>query len=506
MDLSGLKLENGVTENLKQSIGQAMSRKVLGIDIRKESVSAVLVTTSLRENRIDAHAYIPLSDAPEEGLPFKTALHDLCHEIDSAGCDCVVSISADHFSYRILEVPFKDPKKIRMVLPFELEPTVPYPVDELVIDFLDLQSARQNDHSEIIAVAVPSSELAPYIKSLAEFKIDPEMITVSGLPAAMCLANQAEADEDQLFLEINKASSSLFIVNKGRLKLIRSFPTPTAADNRAAALGSFVRRTLAAYGELCQDEYQPPGMVVTGAGFNGAGLDADVSKILDIPVKRLNFADRLKIPINSENVKPWNPALMDNALALTVMEIEGIRGLNFYKGQFAAKKFIVRNKRSLIKTGILAAAVLALLFFSIIMESFTLNRQLDLIDQQITGLFQETFPEVKRIVDPYQQMQVMVQEARKNSTLQTASGPHIRSIDILNSISKSIPESIVVDISRMVISPDTVLISGTTDTFNSVDDIKIKLEQIDFFKKVTISSANLDRSGKEVRFQLKVEL
>jgi general secretion pathway protein L len=103
-------------------------------------------------------------------------------------------------------------------------------------------------------------------------------------------------------------------------------------------------------------------------------------------------------------------------------------------------------------------------------------------------------------------MQVMVQEAQKNSVLQTAAAPHIRSIDILNSISKSIPESIVVDISRMVISPDTVLISGNTDTFNSVDDIKIKLEQIDFFKKVTISSANIDRSGKEVRFQLKVEL
>jgi len=29
-----------------------MSRKVLGIDIRKESVSAVLVKTSLRENRM----------------------------------------------------------------------------------------------------------------------------------------------------------------------------------------------------------------------------------------------------------------------------------------------------------------------------------------------------------------------------------------------------------------------------------------------------------------------
>ena len=46
-----------------------MSRKVLGIDIRKESISAVLVRTSLRENRIDAHAHIPLPEAAENLLP-----------------------------------------------------------------------------------------------------------------------------------------------------------------------------------------------------------------------------------------------------------------------------------------------------------------------------------------------------------------------------------------------------------------------------------------------------
>jgi hypothetical protein len=39
-----------------------------------------------------------------------------------------------------------------------------------------------------------------------------------------------------------------------------------------------------------------------------------------------------------------------------------------------------------------------------------------------------------------------------------------------------------------------------------VDDIKSRLEQIQHFEKVTISSANMDRSGNEVRFMLKVEL
>ena len=483
-----------------------MSRKVLGIDIRKESVSAVLVTTSLRENRIDAHAHIPLSDAEEDDNRFKTALRAVCREIDPSGCDCVVSISADHFSYRILQIPFKDAKKVRMVLPFELEPTVPYPIDELVVDFIDLQSARQSDHSEIIAVALPRMDLNPYIETLAEFKIDPEMVTVGGLPAAMCLASQADPGEDRLILEIGNASSSLFIVSAGRLQLIRSFTTPAGNDNRAGMLGAFVRRTLAAYDEISQTDFQPLDMVVTGSGLNGASLDHDVSKVLNIPVNRLNFAESQNILMDRENTKPWNPVLLDNALALTLMTIDGIKGLNFHKGRFAAKKLFVKHKKNWIKTGILAAAVLALLFFSTITETVTLNRKLERIDRQITAIFKETFPNVKRIVDPHREMQVNVQQAQKIAVNQSAAGPHHRSIDILNNISQSIPASIKVDVTRMVISPETVLISGTTDEFKSVDDIKSKLEQIGFFKKVTINSTNLDRSGKEVRFQLKVEL
>jgi Tfp pilus assembly protein PilN len=165
----------------------------------------------------------------------------------------------------------------------------------------------------------------------------------------------------------------------------------------------------------------------------------------------------------------------------------------------------VRHKKDWIKTAILTATLILLLVFNVITESCTLNKQLEGYDQQIRNIFKTTFPKEK-IVEPFQQMQIKVQEAKKKAVIQSTAGPHIRRIDILNAISRSIPETTTVDISRMVISPDTVLISGNTDTFNSVDDIQSKLEQIDFFKKVMISSTNKDRSGKEIRFQLKVEL
>ena len=56
-------------------------------------------------------------------------------------------------------------------------------------------------------------------------------------------------------------------------------------------------------------------------------------------------------------------------------------------------------------------------------------------------------------------MQVKIKEAKQNKVFQVESINSIRSIDILNHISLSIPKNTIVDITRMVIGPENVLIS-----------------------------------------------
>lgn len=77
---------------------------------------------------------------------------------------------------------------------------------------------------------------------------------------------------------------------------------------------------------------------------------------------------------------------------------------------------------------------------------------------------------------------------------------------MLRDISLRVPESADVHMTRIVVDPDGVLIRGETDTFNTVDTIKKGLEPSPYFNAVTISSANLDRSGNRVRFEMKLEL
>ncbi len=482
-----------------------MSRKVLGIDIRNYSLSAVLLSSSLREHRVDDFIHLSFSGPEDPERSLSAALATLTEKMDLTGSDCVVSIPANQFAFRNLKIPFSNSKKIRMVLPFELEPTLPHAVEELVIDFHILNGASAGDQTELIAAAIEKSQLRPYIDALASIQVDPEKMTISGLPTALCLANQAEQEEDQLFIEINSDYGTLFILAGGRLQLIRSFPLPEASASKAKILCIQAQQTLAAFQESSGLNFQPLEVTVSGIGLDEGHMAAEISGALNIPVKAASLADRLNIPVQTDTQSPVIQAQLDNALALALMEVEGYDSLNFHKGQFAAQKFLSKHKSPLKKTAILAAAVMALMFFNLALETYTLNKRVRRIDTQMTQIFKATFPEVKTVRYPYQEMQAMMRETNKNAVLQAETGPHIRSIDILNSISEKIPENITVNFTRLVIQPENVLISGTTDTFNSVDDIKSRLEQIQHFQKVTISSANIDRSGNEVQFMLKLE-
>ena len=483
-----------------------MSRKVLGIDIRNETVSAVLLHSSLREHRVEHFVHLPFSgpDDPERSL--SSALQTLTEKMDLSGSDCVVSIPANQVIFRNLQIPFSSSKKIRMVLPFELETTLPYAAEDLVIDFHTLNGAPEGDQTKLIAAAIEKSKLSPYLDALSSIKADPEKLTLGGLPTALCLANQAAPEEDQLFIEIDHTYATLFIAAGGRLQLIRSFLLPPAGPSRAPQLCAQILQTLAAFLESSGLNFEPIEMVASGIGLDETDIIPALSRRLNIPVKTVSIAERLNIPIEGNQENQWIPAYMDSALAVALMEVEGYNGLNFHKGQFAAQKFLSKHKRPLIKTGILAATVLVLFFFNLIMEAYNLNKHLSDINSQMTQIFRTTFPDVETVHYPYQEMQARIREMKKTAAFEDEAGPQIRSIDILNGISEKIPENITVNLNRLVIQPDNVIVSGTTDTYNSVDAIKSRLEQIPYFEKVTISSSNIDRTGNEVHFMLKLEL
>lgn len=478
-----------------------MSRSILGLDIRNDAVSAVLLNHSLKGNSIEAHIHVPVSGKDmEEGI--RAALKIIVEKLDITHAVCIASFPSDRISFRNLSVPFKEQNKIRQMLPFELEPTLPFPIDDLLIDFM---TVKLSDHTDLITAAVEKSAIQSYLETLASFHIDPEIVTPSGFSTVLSLVRLSDLSKNTLIVDIDNQKSTIFAIASGQISLVRSLPIETSVSPRAELLCANIQRTISAFEEMSGFNFKPDEIRVTGCGLNDLGLDQSMPRMLGIPVRRVDLLHDTGIPLK-ERPSSWEPVQMDNAFALALLKTEGIQGLNFRRGPFAAKQTWAEQKKSIIKTGVLAFLVLILAFFHIILDNHFMETKLNRLNHQMNDILRNAFPDVKKIVDPLQQMRIKIQDSNKFAVIPGEPDKNIRNIDILNHISRLIPDQTDVELTGIVIGKESAVISGTTDTFNSVDDMKNRLEQNEFFKKVTISSANIDRSGNRVNFKLKIDL
>ena len=483
-----------------------MKRKTLGLDIRKNTVSAVLLNSGIKSVQIEAYDIVSISAQKESENTLAAALETIVEKIDIAGCDCVASFPANQALYRNIRVPFTNKKKIIQILPYELEPTLPFPVENLVIDFHTINISENADHTDLIAAGIEKSVLENYIDTLASFKIKPEIITISGYYPALCLAKLAHVPEKWLFADIEVDKATVFAIASKRIFLIRSFPIPSNPVSAVKSLGTNIQQTTAAFSELFNTDFIPEEIRVTGPGIIELNFEKELSDLLEVPVNPIELFREIDTGIENYAASSFNCAKLDNALALALNEDKGIDRLNFHKGRFAVNEFLTRHKSSLVKTGILAGVVLALALLNFIFDFYFINKKINHLNHQITDIFKTTFPEVTKIVDPLQQMKVKIKEAKKSAFFPSETTKYIRSIDVLNEMSKRIPDKVDVDFTRLVISHENVMVSGITDTFNSADEIKSRIEESELFQKVIITSTSKEKSGSRIRFKLKVVL
>ncbi len=482
-----------------------MSKFFLGIEVRSHTVSAVLVKNSFKETRVEDFEYVPLQDQYPGEERITAGIKAVIKKMALKGAACIASIPSSHISFRNIHIPFEDRKKIRQVLPFELEPSLPYPVDDLIIDFHSCRLSPPNGNAELLTAAVEKTTLSKYIHALSDSGIEPDLITINGYAAAQLISRQADNSKYQVFLDMDRQGATLFAVASDRIFLVRFFPHNTARVPAAKYISSNIRRTLTAFSDRFGFDFGPEEIYVSNHGYDDRDFNQNLEQILGVPVKQVDLRLHPVVTGNNQDlIMP--PGIYDNALALAVSEIRGNSNINFLQGDFAPGKTWAVHKKNIIQTAVLAVGVCLAIFFNIFIDTYHMEKRLARINSRIEAIFQSTFPDVKRIVDPLQQMQVKMREIRSAPVLPGRDGKNILAIDTLYDLSRLISEDLDVNLTRLVVNSESIVISGDTDTFNSVDNMKNKLDKSKSFEKVTIHSADMDKGGKRVRFKMKIQL
>ena len=498
-----------------------MSEGFLGIDIGADYVAAVQATHGLKGHQVTAASHVMTRDTGGMDEAFKLLLEPL----DLEGATCAVSIPGENVSYRNLQMPFGDKKKIRQTLVFELETMVPVPAEDLIVDFTMID---RSDTSRVLAASARREDVAQYLALLKAHGLDPEVMNVGCVPILSWLLNQEGIPDDGLIVDFGYSKNTMILFLKRRLTLVRIFPFKRSlvqqagsSENETGAPGAGspgemdeshlrslctqVQNTLHAFASQTGTAVNPERIFLTGIATSHADIENTLSGLLDLPVETIQVSRDPKISVDSDVAQEWNPALMDNALALAVGEGKQQLGFNFRREEFEVKRVYFGGVKGIGKIAAVLVAILVLLSVDVGIDYFSLRTQYRTVDEQITQVFKQTLPGVKRIVDPVAQMEAEINALKKTASSVPGIGTGTRVLDLLREFSMRVPEAADVHIAQIVVDPDGVQIKGDTDTFNTVDSIKKGLESSSYFTDVTISSANLDRSGNQVKFEMKLE-
>lgn len=497
-----------------------MPEKILGLDINSDSITAVQVISGLKGFEITTCGRIII----EEDGGLEGALKELLQQMDLKSDTYHTSLPVEDVSYRNLQMPFKEPKKIRQTLPFEIETVVPYSIEDLIVDFTIVD---RSDQTEILVVSVRKSLISEYLEQLQGHGIDPKVLDIRCVPLVSLLLNQQDTPDNGLIFEIGPERNTMVLYIKRRIALIRTFsldggtPVPSDADDtdygspdtltteqiesRIKSFCEMVQKTIHSFGWQSNRAIHPEKIFFTGRGALYGETGNLLSRYLDIQAEQINLSGHKKVRMTKDVALVWNPALMDNALALALRQNRQSQGFNLRRNEFEIEKHYLGLKKELKKWAVFLVFILAFLTADLGVDYYYLQKKYNSLDQEITGIFKKTFPNVKRIIDPIHQMKVKIKALKDPTVSSPGLGRNKKVLDLLKDISQRLPKSMDLRVTRMEIDPDTMRITGNTDTFNTVDNIKSGLEPSSYFSAVTISSANLDRTGKRVQFEIKLQ-
>lgn len=500
-----------------------MPRTIIGLDISEDTVAAVQVKSLMQGYQVTACTAVPITEAGGISVAMRAAFE----AIDPKGAACNSVIGDGHVSFRNLSMPFVDRKKIRQTLGYELETMMATPMDKHLVDFIEVDSS--GSQMDLIAATVSREYIAEHLSHFTSLGIEPEVLDVRNLPLAIQILRQPDTPENGMLLYLGSQKCAVLLFRGGKIVLVRSLPFKAewlaAVASQAAkrekeeapldtpaykaalfAVCKLINLTLHGFQVETGTGFMPEKVLITGPGGLIKETAEIVSNELALP------AVLLKLPEITDNIRlseplagVYNPALMDNALGLAVRESKKAQGFNFRREEFQLRTQLVRVKKELIHAAIFLTIIVTLLAVKWVVDYQDLHKRSADLDSQIRGIFSQTFPQVTNIVEPLVQMNNKINELKNSSGSVPGMNTGKTVLEILNDISERIPKTLEIKVDRMVIDQDTIQMRGTTDTFNTVDAIKKGLESSEIYRNVVIASANLDQSGKGVRFEIKMD-
>lgn len=501
-----------------------MPEKILGIDIGDSALKAVLVTHGIRTGfKVEMAEVIDIAAAGGA----VAALAALGVKVNFRSVQINLSLPAELVSFHLVKLPFREAKKIRQTIAFELETMLPQGIENSILDY---NIIRQSHHSEILAALVPRPIVQQRCALFGKKPPAPGFIGIGALAVASMLTVDQITSGSALLLDVGVRQTTAVFIEQGKVVQVRCYAFGGENLSREGAVAGTLASQCpedqpggqesapAACRRFCQQlantlEYLQWGgslkeglsrILLTGGGSLHHGLTESLANGLSVPAGTVDVAMLAEVTLPEEIGKTWRSSLMNQALALAITRYKRGQGFNFALQELEKQARRVGLGRTL-KWGVGISTVAAVLLFADAYLGYRYHRhRLDNLKNDIRAVFKAAAPEMTRIVDPVQQFKVKIAETKKISAGLGGVENSATVLDLLKDISNLAPPATEFLMAGFSLDGNRLVIKGTVKNFDAVDTLKKELAKSKYLTGLQIGATSLQKQGDKVEFDLRM--
>ena len=505
-----------------------MPEIVLGLDISPVSVKAVLLT---KKGRGGGRIIATAAEIIDNCGGLESALKKIASDNNLSNITASFSLPANSIMFRQITLPFSDDGKIRKTLPFELEPLIPYPADEIIPDYLTAAGGgllvavtTKKNIRELINFASGSIGEIPVmdISTFPMFSLLMEKKALAGCGILLDIG----ADSTTAIFYGNNAVAGVRIFSFGGNLITKAMAEDLCLSEEEAEIikvkeehNNAGPKTIALCRRFCLELHNtlelmklnktlltdPAMITLTGGGAIFIPLQKELKDCFPQLIETPDLGSLFQIEIADNLKSTYNPQIMNAALAGALGLSAGVRSFNFRQGEFKSRTAGIRVKEHLRKAAIAVGAVLLLAIINQGLDYSLQARRLDNIKKEISSLFKKDYPEASVMIDPVQQLKTKLAENKKTFGSYSA-GSEVTVLDLLKDISGLIPPSADIMLTNFNYESDVVSVKGQAKNIDAVSAAKTELMKSRYFKDVSITSTAFAKQGDKVDFDLRITL
>ena len=398
------------------------------------------------------------------------SLDELRKMFDKQPCGVALDDAAGYLFN--LTLPFKGRRKISLVIGGQLEEMLPFPVEDMVIDFQELGT-----DGAVLAAAVPRSALADI-----DGKRQIGNVSLQSLAALHALKwFKLIPQENVVFLNCTGNSAVIMLFERHRLVHLRHFFRSQQAGATISAL-----KDIAEQRGLSNVQYLMVG------GEDGPVEKQLVERALGITIEFPALGDY----ILGENIPPQSWA----GLGAALMALNPKGEIDLSRERY--RSFSGSSRVGLYVSGGLAGLSLLVLGLSSL-DLYLKQRTYNYLSSEPNRIYRTVFPKAPPVKDVVRTFEERI--ARLNMEQGGGRGSQANPLSLLNEISSRIDPQVDVRLSEFVADEKEFAIAGTTVSFASIDKIRDALQRIKSAGTIELQSIDMAPGG-QVRFRFRGNL